>query len=59
MLEDDFHYLSRRADEEMAAAGKAASPTAAQAHREMAERLRILAQQLGPVEHARQSPGQA
>lgn len=46
MLEKDFDYLSRRADEESAAAAKASSPVAASVHREMADRFRLLAEEL-------------
>ena len=43
MINDDVDYLTRRADEELAAAAKASNPVAAQVHREMAERFRARA----------------
>jgi len=43
MTESDASYFRRRAEEERAAAGKAASDEARQAHLEMAERYDELA----------------
>lgn len=46
MPEKDFDYLSRRADEELAAAAKAGNTIAAGVHRELADRFRLRAQEL-------------
>ena len=53
MTESDASYFRRRAEEERAAAGKAASDEARQAHLEMSERYDELANSLEDHEPAR------
>jgi hypothetical protein len=55
MREDDFAYYNRRADEELVAASNAQSVTAARIHRDLADRMRLRAEELGPAGRAAQS----
>lgn len=52
MIESDAAYFSRRADEERAAADKAAGEEARHAHLEMAERYDALARSIAGHESA-------
>ncbi|MEA3067709.1 MAG: hypothetical protein QOK41_1116 [Sphingomonadales bacterium] len=55
MPKDDFAYYDRRAAEELVAAAKARSVYAARIHRDLADLLRVRAQELRTTNQQQQS----